>query len=158
MFHHPRYFGSFIVVSLVLFMGLATACDGLIQIRTDTDQVIPTQAPPAMVVPVAATAVPPTAAATPVASPISVQALECPGGQRVELSVLVEPLDTGAVELPGSVILTTGGATPVCKDDQINVIARPAEGYRFDHWEEGLTGRRATQAIVMTQPGVGLQL
>ncbi len=43
MFHHPRYFGSFIVVSLVLFMGLATACDGLIQIRTDTDQVIPTR-------------------------------------------------------------------------------------------------------------------
>jgi len=62
----------------------------------------------------------------------------------------VEPLDTGNVELAGSVILTNGGATPVCKDDQINIIARANDGWRFDHWELDVTGTRATQVIVMT--------
>ena len=84
------------------------------------------------------------------ANPPPAVVLVCPNNQRVELSVLVEPLDTGNVELAGSVILTNGGATSVCKDDQINIIARANDGWRFDHWELDVTGTRATQVIVMT--------
>lgn len=76
--------------------------------------------------------------------------LQCPSSQRVELSVLVEPLDAGNVEIAGSEILTNGGATPVCKNDQINIIARPNDGWRLDHWEMDVTGTRSTAVIVMT--------
>ena len=77
-------------------------------------------------------------------------ALQCPSNQRVELSVLVEPLDSGNVEIAGSEILTTGGATPVCRDDQMNITARPNDGYKFDHWELDVTGTKSTEVIVMT--------
>lgn len=61
--------------------------------------------------------------ALPTATPRPPVVLQCPSNQRVELSVLVEPLDTGNVEIAGSPIITSGGATPVCKDDQINIAS-----------------------------------
>ena len=94
-----------------------------------------------------------TGVATPISAPAQVSqpiVLQCPSSQRVELSVLVEPLDAGNVEIAGSEILTNGGATPVCKDDQINIIARPNENWRLDHWEMDVTGTRSTAVIVMT--------
>ena len=140
------------ILSLFALAALTTACNGgeLISIRQATGQ------PPSqqtLTAPNPATAVhtPPPA---PTAVPAPTDALSCPSGQRVELSVLVEPLDSGHVELPGSVIITTGGATPVCRDDQINVIARPTESYRFDHWEGDISGPRSTGAVVMTQSKV----
>ena len=141
---------SLLFPMLLLLLVAVVACDGLITVtENERAAVAPVQAqPPAL----ASTTSPPAVVSTSVPIPTSVQVgVDCPSNQLVEVIILVEPLDSGEVTLPDSVIITTGGATPVCKDDQINVIARPAEGYRFDHWEEGLTGRRATQAIVMTQ-------
>ena len=135
---------------LLLLLVAVVACDGLITVtENERAEITPVQAQrPAL----ASTTSPPAVVSTSVPIPTSVQVgVDCPSNQLVEVIILVEPLDSGEVTLPDSVIITTGAATPVCKDDQINVIARPAEGYRFDHWEEGLTGRRATQAIVMTQ-------
>lgn len=100
----------------------------------------PSDVPPATAVPA------PTA--TPTQAPLAFP--ECSSNQRVELSVLVEPLDSGNVEIAGSEILTNGAATPVCKEDQINIIARPNDGWRFDHWELDVNGTRPTAVIVMT--------
>ena len=132
-------------IPLILLIALSAAC-GVIDVENDaTATPVPT-ATAATSSPAATTARAPTN--TPTSTPAVV--LVCPNNERVELSVLVEPLDTGNVEIAGSGILTSGGATPVCKDDQMNIIARANDGWRFDPWELDVTGTRVTQVIVMT--------
>lgn len=134
----PQMTAAFITLFLVVSM--ATAC-GAIEFetaKTSTPAAIP-----------ASVSTQTSASETAPDSQPSV-VLECPSSQRVELSVLVEPLDSGNVEIGGSEILTNGGATPVCKDDQMNIIARPNQGWIFDHWELDINGTRSTEVIVMT--------
>lgn len=119
----------YLIIPLLLLVTMVLGCGG-ITIEEEGGSVPTATASPAVTTPpIVTTATEPTA--NPVPTPAVV--LECPSNQRVELSVLVEPLDTGNVEIAGSAILTNGGATPVCKDDQINITARPNEGWRFDH-------------------------
>ncbi len=68
----------------------------------------------------------------------------------VDLSVFVEPLDTGYVEIGGSRVLSNGVATSVKRDDVINLVARPRdERYSFDHWEGDASGPLPAFALRM---------
>jgi len=69
--------------------------------------------------------------------------------KEVELSVLIEPLNAGQVEIAGSVVVASGGATAVKKGDLINLTARANAGWAFDHWEDNITGTQASQALLM---------
>ena len=71
------------------------------------------------------------------------------GGGQVELSVLIEPPDAGQVEIRGSGIVASGGATDLKKNDLINMTARANAGWAFDHWESDVTGAQASQALRM---------
>ena len=136
-----------VFISLMLLITLVSACgdDPFIVVEREQATAAPeaTTVPP--VSPTATTA--PTAAATAISNaPLAV----VPSG-TVELSVLVEPLDVGYVEVVGSIRLSNGDATELHKNDQINVIARPIdpELWRFDRWSGDLQGFFASDALVM---------
>ena len=98
----------------------------------------------ALVVENQATSAPPPPAATPTTSPTATPVptptqtpnvpLPVVPAETVELSVLIEPLDVGYVEVVGSKRMSNGQATEVHRNDQINLIARPVdpEKWRFD--------------------------
>ena len=71
------------------------------------------------------------------------------GGNQVQLSILIDPLGAGQVEIAGSGIVASGGATGVKKNDLINITARAHAGWVFDHWESDVTGAQASQALRM---------
>ena len=113
------------------------------------------------------TPVPPTATSAPQATPIVPRPTPTPtptpavftplqsvSTQSVALSVLIEPLDVGHVEIAGERTLSNGQATEVNRNDQINVIARANDQarWRFDRWGGDLQGRFAAETLVMDSP------
>ena len=156
---------TFVLIFIPLFflMALASAC-GVIDVE---DQAATTPLPPAAttttsttdttapvptntLLPAATSATAETASAPTVAPTANAPLAVVPAG-TVELSVLVDPLDVGYVEVVGSLRLSNGQATEVHKNDQINLIARPVdpEQWRFDRWGGDLQGAFASDALVM---------
>ena len=134
---------ALVLIPLIILIALASAC-GVIEVE---DEETPT--PP----PVAATTVSPaaTSVSTPTVTPTPRGRLAVVPAETVELSVLIEPLDVGYVEIVGSLRLSNGDATEVHRNDQINLIARPVdpEVWRFDRWGGDMQGTFAADALVM---------
>ncbi len=131
---------------LILVMVLMFACGGSSSVPPNTQ--VPstaTQVPPT------ATQVPTTPTREPSPTPPVMPPLQSVSTDTVALSVLIEPLDVGQVEIAGERTLSNGQATEVNRNDQINVIARPNDQatWRFDRWGGDLQGRFPAETLVM---------
>ena len=129
---HPMNPNQGLVLGLLaLVMALMLACGGS---SDDSEQPAATDTPrgaaPAAASVPTDTPVPPTATSTrrptpkPTPTPAVLTPLQSVSTQSVALSVLIEPLDVGHVEIAGERTLSNGQATEINRNDQINVIAR----------------------------------
>ena len=134
---------TLVFIPLILLIALASAC-GVIDVEDEA-----TSTPPPVAVTTASPAA--TSVPTPTVTPTPRGPLAVVPAETVELSVLIEPLDVGYVEVVGSKRLSNGDATEVHRNDQINLIARPVdpEQWRFDRWGGDLQGTFAADALVM---------
>ena len=67
----------------------------------------------------------------------------------VILSVLIEPPDSGSVEVQGSGFYATESLVRLEQGEPVNLIVRPNRGWRFKHWRGALSGDQSSQPLVM---------
>ena len=147
----PRSFKKNVaaVLATAFLSALIAACFSVVDVDpTATPEPTPTEvgatAPPSAT---ATTA--PTGEPMPTSRPAVTEPTPTPTPSTVELSVLIEPPDTGIIEIGGSAV-PSGVAKPIQRGDLINLTARPAEErWQFSHWEGDLTGPEAAQALHM---------
>ena len=156
MLQISRYFGFILTVSLVMLMGLATGCSGVFQAGDGPGSAAPPSASnnPGVAAGNTGAAVSgglDPAAQTPTATPSVISSLPKVSIDAVALSVLITPLDAGFVEIAGERTLSSGQATEVNRNDQINLIARPTNPaqWKFSRWGGDLQGPHASESLIM---------
>ena len=91
----------------------------------------------------------PTPTPTPTATPTLTPTAPPPPTNGLSLSVLIEPPDSGSVEVQRFGIFTTESLVRLEQVEPVNVIARPNRGWRFKHWRGALSGDQFTQPLAM---------
>ena len=147
--------GGFTVIGCNILVERDAPAPVIVPIQAPTPVVNPQPAAPQPVAtPVVETPVPTVSNPQPPASP-DFEAKECPPCHT--LTILIEPVDSGRVEIGGSEVVP-GVATPIRKNDTIRVIARALEGFEFVRWERDLSGPFASEALRMNSDKVVVAL
>ena len=67
----------------------------------------------------------------------------------VKLNVLIEPPDSGSVEVQRFGFYATESLVRLERGEPVNLIVRPNRGWRFKHWRGALSGDQSSQLLVM---------
>lgn len=75
----------------------------------------------------------------------------CTPGNQMDMKVTIEQPTNGTITVwDGNLQITDNGANNALKNTELRVIATPAEGYKFEKWESGITSNTSGASATVT--------
>ena len=104
---------------------------------------------PTLIPTTTSTPISPTPPDTPITLPLTGTPTATGPTIRVILSVLIEPTDSGSVEVQGYGFYAKDSLVRLKQGEPVHLIAQPNRGWRFKNWRGALSGDQSSQPLVM---------